>query len=89
MTGASGIAAAAAHRFAAEGAAVHVASLDAGQCASLAARIRKAGGTCTWTAGDLREEPVVTRAVEECRAAEPPLLEVAPGRAAAFIRVGA
>lgn len=66
VTGASGIAAAAARRFAAEGAAVHVASLDADQCAGLALEIAAEGGTCTWSAGDLREEPVAAEAVARC-----------------------
>jgi len=63
VTGASGIAAAAARRFAAEGAAVHVASLDPEQCAVLADEIVAAGGRATWTAGDLRDEAVVAEAV--------------------------
>jgi NAD(P)-dependent dehydrogenase (short-subunit alcohol dehydrogenase family) len=63
VTGASGIAAAAARRFAAEGAAVHVASLDPEQCAALCAGIAAAGGRCTWSAGDLRDEEVVAEAV--------------------------
>jgi NAD(P)-dependent dehydrogenase (short-subunit alcohol dehydrogenase family) len=63
ITGASGIAAAAARTFAAEGAAVHVASLDAEQCAALSDTIASAGGRCTWSAGDLREEAVVAEAV--------------------------
>ena len=66
VTGASGIAAAAARRFAAEGAAVHVASLDPAQCAELSAEIVAAGGHCTWSAGDLREETVVADAVRRC-----------------------
>lgn len=69
VTGASGIAAAAARRFAAEGAAVHVTSLDADQCAELAAGIVAAGGRCTWNAGDLREEPPAEEAVAGCVAA--------------------
>jgi NAD(P)-dependent dehydrogenase (short-subunit alcohol dehydrogenase family) len=68
VTGASGIGAAAARRFAAEGAAVHVASLDPEQCAALAGEITRGGGRCTWSAGDLREESVVAEAV--ARAAE-------------------
>jgi NAD(P)-dependent dehydrogenase (short-subunit alcohol dehydrogenase family) len=63
ITGASGIAAAAARRFAREGAAVHVVSLDPDECRALAEEISAASGTCTWTAGDLREEPVAGTAV--------------------------
>lgn len=63
VTGASGIAAAAVRRFAAEGAAVHVASLDPKQCAVLADEIVAAGGRSTWSAGDLRDEAVVAEAV--------------------------
>jgi NAD(P)-dependent dehydrogenase (short-subunit alcohol dehydrogenase family) len=69
VTGASGIAAAAARRLAAEGVAVHVAALDADQCGALADAITADGGRCTWSAGDLREEPVVAEAVARCRAA--------------------
>jgi NAD(P)-dependent dehydrogenase (short-subunit alcohol dehydrogenase family) len=71
VTGASGIAAAAARRFAAEGATVHVVSLDPEQCAELAGQITTTGGRCTWTAGDLRAEPVMARALEECRLHSP------------------
>jgi NAD(P)-dependent dehydrogenase (short-subunit alcohol dehydrogenase family) len=63
VTGASGIAAAAARRFAAEGAAVHVASLDPRESAVLAEEIVAAGGRSTWSAGDLRDEAVVAEAV--------------------------
>jgi NAD(P)-dependent dehydrogenase (short-subunit alcohol dehydrogenase family) len=63
VTGASGIAAAAARRFAAEGAAVHVASLEPDQCAGLSEAIVTTGGRCTWSAGDLRDEAVVAEAV--------------------------
>jgi NAD(P)-dependent dehydrogenase (short-subunit alcohol dehydrogenase family) len=69
VTGASGIAAAAARRLAAEGAAVHVASLDPDQCAGLAASIAADGGRCTWSAGDLREESAVAEAVGRCATA--------------------
>jgi NAD(P)-dependent dehydrogenase (short-subunit alcohol dehydrogenase family) len=69
VTGASGIAAAAARRFAAEGAAVHVTSLEAGRCAELADGIAASGGRCTWTAGDLREEATAAEAVAGCVAA--------------------
>jgi NAD(P)-dependent dehydrogenase (short-subunit alcohol dehydrogenase family) len=66
VTGASGIAAAAARRFAAEGAAVHVVSLHADECARLADLITSDGGRCSWTSGDLREESVVDAAVRAC-----------------------
>jgi NAD(P)-dependent dehydrogenase (short-subunit alcohol dehydrogenase family) len=68
ITGASGIAAAAARRFAREGAALHVVSLDADECRALGTEISAAGGACTWTAGDLREEQAVATAVERALA---------------------
>jgi NAD(P)-dependent dehydrogenase (short-subunit alcohol dehydrogenase family) len=67
ITGASGIAAAAARRFAREGAAVHVVSLEEGECRALTDEIGARGGRCTWTAGDLREEPLVAEAVQRAR----------------------
>ena len=64
VTGASGIAAAGARRFAREGAAVFVVSLDAGECQALAGEIG-AG----WAAADLRDEGAAVAALGAARAA--------------------
>ncbi len=67
VTGATGIAAAGARRFAAEGGAVFVVSLDAGDCAALAGEITAAGGRCGWAAADLRDETATVAAVARAR----------------------
>lgn len=67
VTGATGIAAAAAVRFGLEGAAVVVASLHAVECRELAAAVEATGARCTWVAGDLREEAASAAAVARCR----------------------
>lgn len=66
VTGATGIAAAGARRFAAEGAAVFVVSLEADQCRALADEVVAAGGTCGWAAADLREEDAAVAAIARC-----------------------
>lgn len=67
VTGATGIAAAAARSFAAEGASVFVISLDADECATLAEEVTTAGGACAWVAADLRDEGATTAAFAGCR----------------------
>ena len=69
VTGATGIAAAGARRFAAEGAAVFVVSLDPGACEALADEVVAAGGRCAWAAADLRDEDATAGAVGACRTA--------------------
>jgi len=69
VTGATGIAAAGARRFAAEGAAVFVVSLDPGECEALAAGVAAAGGRCDWAQADLRDEAAAVAAVAAARAA--------------------
>lgn len=68
VTGATGIAAAGAVRFAAEGADVALASLAEPDCRQLAAAVRAAGGRCAWVAGDLREERTAVAAAQRCLA---------------------
>lgn len=68
VTGATGIAAAGVRRFAREGAAVFVVSLDGAQCEALAAEVTAAGGRCGWVAADLREEEAAVAAVARCLA---------------------
>jgi len=64
VTGAgSGIGRAAALRFAAEGARVVVADIDAGRAEAVTQEIRAAGGTAEAVAGDLGEQAVVDRVV--------------------------
>jgi NAD(P)-dependent dehydrogenase (short-subunit alcohol dehydrogenase family) len=67
VTGASGIAAAGARRFAREGAAVFVVSRDPGGCEALAADIAAAGGRIAWAAADLRDEAATVAAVGRAR----------------------
>jgi NAD(P)-dependent dehydrogenase (short-subunit alcohol dehydrogenase family) len=69
VTGASGIAAAGARRFAREGAAVFIVSRDAGECAALAAEILAAEGRAAWAAADLRDEAQTIAAVAAAREA--------------------
>ncbi len=64
VTGSTGIAAAGARRFAAEGARVFVTSRTAEHCAGLVAEIADAGGTAAHRAADLTDEGQVDAAVE-------------------------
>jgi NAD(P)-dependent dehydrogenase (short-subunit alcohol dehydrogenase family) len=69
VTGASGIAAAGATRFAAEGAAVFVIARDADACTELVASIKTTGGRAAWAAADLRDEAATVAAVQAAREA--------------------
>ena len=62
VTGASGIAAAGARRFAAEGARVGIVSRDAAKGEGLAEEITAAGGSATWAGADLRDEAAAVAA---------------------------
>ena len=66
VTGSTGIAAAAARRFAAEGASVFVVSRNPDHSGGLAAAIKAEGGVCASTAADLSDEGDTRRAVTEC-----------------------
>jgi NAD(P)-dependent dehydrogenase (short-subunit alcohol dehydrogenase family) len=66
VTGSTGIAAASAHRFAAEGAAVFVVSRDPDHAGALAGAIEADGGTADSAAADLTNERDVRRAVDAC-----------------------
>lgn len=66
VTGSTGIAAAAAIRFAAEGAPVFIVSRTADHARELAARIVAGGGSAGWAAADLTDEAAVDRAVGTC-----------------------
>ena len=68
VTGASGIAAAGARRFAAEGAGVFVISLDKSECAALAGEIIAEGGRAGGCGADLRDEGETKRAFDAARA---------------------
>jgi NAD(P)-dependent dehydrogenase (short-subunit alcohol dehydrogenase family) len=68
VTGASGIAAAGARRFAAEGAAIFVISLDESECTALADEIVAQGGRAGWCKADLRDEGETKRAFDAARA---------------------
>ena len=68
VTGASGIAAAAARRFAAEGASVLVFSLDGDDAASVASDLAGQGGEASWTAVDLTDGDVTEAAFAAGRA---------------------
>jgi NAD(P)-dependent dehydrogenase (short-subunit alcohol dehydrogenase family) len=68
VTGASGIAAAGARRFAAEGASVGIVSRGAETAEALASEIAATGATVTWTAADLREETAAVEAFATIRA---------------------
>ncbi len=61
VTGASGIAAAGARRYAAEGASVFIISRSEDSCESLAAEIESNGGTAGWAAADLTAEDVLSK----------------------------
>jgi NAD(P)-dependent dehydrogenase (short-subunit alcohol dehydrogenase family) len=66
VTGSTGIAAASARRFAAEGAAVLVVSRDPDHARALAGAIEADGRTADFAAADLTKEGDVRRAVETC-----------------------
>jgi NAD(P)-dependent dehydrogenase (short-subunit alcohol dehydrogenase family) len=66
VTGSTGIAAAAAERFAREGAAVFVSSRTENHCRELAERIAAAGGRVVFHAADLSDQTEVERAVDAC-----------------------
>jgi NAD(P)-dependent dehydrogenase (short-subunit alcohol dehydrogenase family) len=66
MTGSTGMAGAAAERFAAEGAAVFVTSRSERHCRDLAERIAAAGGRVAFRAADLADENDVERSVAAC-----------------------
>ena len=66
VTGSTGIAAAAARRLAAEGAAVFVVSRTEAHVRDLVAGIRASGGRCEGHAADLADETAVDRAAAAC-----------------------
>ena len=69
MTGSTGIAAAAAERFAAEGASVFITSRNEDRCRQLANRIVTGGGRAAYRAADLADERRARDAVDACVAA--------------------
>lgn len=69
VTGASGIAAAGAKRFAAEGASVGIVSRDPARTEALATSITGIGGRVEWAAADLRDEAATVVAFESLRSA--------------------
>ncbi len=66
ITGSTGIAAAAARRFASEGALVFIVSRTVAHARALAAGIVASGGTAAWAAANLADEAAVERAVAAC-----------------------
>jgi NAD(P)-dependent dehydrogenase (short-subunit alcohol dehydrogenase family) len=66
VTGSTGIAAAAAMRFAAEGAAVCVASRTEAHARDLAVRVQRSGGRAAWIGADLADEAQAEAAVATC-----------------------
>lgn len=66
VTGTTGMAAAAASRFAAEGASVFVVSRTAEHARNLTASIEAAGGRCGWAAADLSQESDAESAIAAC-----------------------
>jgi NAD(P)-dependent dehydrogenase (short-subunit alcohol dehydrogenase family) len=66
VTGAAGIAAAGAHRFAEEGASVFVVSLDEDECRALAAGLEKEGAVVGWAVSDLTDEEQTRAAFTAC-----------------------
>jgi len=66
VTGSTGIAAAAARRFAAEGAAVFVVSRTEDHARTLAEEIAASGGTVGWAVAELSDEAAVDAAVAAC-----------------------
>lgn len=68
VTGATGIAAAGAQRFAAEGASVFIVSRTPASCEALAADITQLGGVASWTRADLTVENDAEAAFAACEA---------------------
>jgi len=66
VTGASGIAAAAARRFGAEGASVFVVSIDESQCRGLAHELGRSGVAVDWSRADLTDEGETTSSFSDC-----------------------
>lgn len=66
ITGATGIAAAAAHRFAAEGASVFTISIDGAECTALHASLPGSGSDHAWAEADLTDEPATEAAFTRC-----------------------
>ncbi len=66
VTGSTGMAAAAADRFAAEGAQVFVSSRTEAHARELAERIQARGGDAAWAAADLTDEAAAESAVDAC-----------------------
>lgn len=66
VTGASGIAAAGARRFAEEGATVFVVSRSESACESLAGELRASGQRSGWAAADLTDEDMTVEAFAAC-----------------------
>lgn len=66
VTGATGMAAAGAERFAAEGAAVFVAARREAGCRDLVERIEQAGGRAAWAAADLTDEAAAAAVAAAC-----------------------
>jgi NAD(P)-dependent dehydrogenase (short-subunit alcohol dehydrogenase family) len=68
ITGSTGIAAAAAMLFAAEGARIFVTSKTEAHCAKLVDRLRATGAEAAYAAADLSDEAQANAAVDDCRA---------------------
>ena len=66
VTGATGIAASAAHRLAAEGASVFTISVDEKECAALHAELAGTGPEHGWAVGDLTDEGATVDAFQAC-----------------------
>jgi len=66
VTGASGIAAAGARRFGAEGASVFVLAIDEDQCRGLAGELGESGVAVGWSRADLTDEPETRAAFAAC-----------------------
>jgi NAD(P)-dependent dehydrogenase (short-subunit alcohol dehydrogenase family) len=66
VTGASGIAAAGASRFARQGATVFVISRSQSSCEELVAALRTSGGSASWAAADLTNEDMTVEAFASC-----------------------
>lgn len=66
VTGASGIAAAGARKFASQGATVFVVSRSESSCEKLVASITTTGGSAGWAAADLTDESMTVEAFASC-----------------------
>lgn len=86
MTGASGIAAAAARSFADEGAKVFVVSRDPAECQTLGDATTTSGGVCQWVGADLTDEVATEKAFAKATRLGPldGLLAVAGGSGRPF-----